>query len=422
MDRSGYSTLSKKSEHDALGMNSLFRTMTIKLVEACVDKDKWFGFCTRVSKEQVDLMGIVVNENDALPKKLSGQAVNEYEECVYRTAVYKYLLRDFMCYYEAPTVYKSQTSGFNDSYNKCLVTANLHVVAAWLDITYENAKMLYGSRLEAIEDYTDESDMCPYLKLYVTKEGIKKVTKPRKDLDLSIKGTRVVPLFALKRGLELLFKKASEDFYDITFVKDSGQVRTVNICFNLEKLRTIYTDDCKLMTEFGEQYQGDFMNVKTLERGYIRVIEVGTNLSCGASRSINFARIIRIEKRDPDITFVNTDLDRVLDTFVRSINNINIPIKDIVEMLNIFEVGQSRQVAGRDLANVQDLEDWAKAQEMLLSTPFIKQLSLFMVGNPQWFEGYTGDDRVQEPEIQPQSGSFESTSDSFCDIDLEFEL
>lgn len=426
MARSGFSTLSPKKEYDSLGMNSLFRAMTNKLVDACVDKDKWFGFCTRVSKDQVDLMALPLQSANGLPDKLSAQCTLEYSECTYRTAVYKYLLRDFLCYYEAPTVYKNaSTGGFNDSYNKCLVTANLYVIADWLGITYENARMLYGSRLDGIHDYTDESGLCPYLKLYVTKDGVKKITKPRKDLDLSAKGTRVVPVFALKRGIEGLFKKASEDFYDVTFVKDSGQQRTVNICFSLDKLRTVYKDDGKLMDQFSQQYQGDFMNVKTLERGYIRVIEVGTSLNSGATRSINFARIIGIEKKEPDTTFVNTDLDLVLDTFIRCVNSVKAPVKDIVEMLDVFGVGQSRKVAGRELSNVQDLEDWARAQEMLLSTPFIKQLALFMMGNPQWFNGYTGDDSGGDSsDNTPAEDAPTGDDNSFggFDFDLDFDL
>ena len=427
MKRSGFSTLSPKVEHDELGMMSLFRVCTNKLVASCVEKNKWFGFCTRVSKDQVDLMALSVSStNDCLPDKLSAQATMEYPECTYRAAVYKYLLRDFMCYYEAPTVYKNTTTGgFNDSYNKFLATANLYVVAEWLGITYENARMLYGSRLEGIEDYSDESGLCPYLKLYVTKDGVRKITKPRKDLDLSAKGTRVVPVFALKKGIELLFKKASEDFYDVTFVKDSGQQRTVNICFSFDKLNEVYSDKGKLMEQFGQQYQGDFMNVKTLERGYIRVIEVGTSLNSGATRSINFARIIGIEQKEPDTTFINTDLDLVLDTFIRCINTVTAPVKDIVEMLEVFGVGQSRKVAGREIANVQDLEDWAKAQEMLLSTPFIKQLALFMMGNPQWFNGYSGDDSGGAAAAiggdDPQPNGPDSGSSGF-DFDLEFDL
>ena len=32
-----------------------------------------------------------------------------------------------------------------------------------------------------------------------------------------------------------------------------------------------------------------------------------------------------------------------------------------------------------------------KWSEVLLSTVFLRQLSLFMIGNPQWFGGYTGE-------------------------------
>lgn len=426
MERSGFSTLSPKVEHDELGMVSLFRVFTNRLVEICVNKNKWFGFCTRVSKDQVDLMSMAIDTGRDFPSKLSTQATIEYPECTYRSAVYKYLLREFMCYYEAPTVYRNNvTGGFNDSYNKFIATANLYVVAAWLGISYEEARMSYGSRLSGIEDFSEESGLCPYLKLYVTKDGVRKVTKPRKDLDLSEKGVRVVPVFALKKGIELLFKKASQDFYDVTFVKDSGQTRTVNICFNFNKLNEVYSDKGKLMEQFGQQYQGDFMNVKTLERGYIRVIEVGTSLNSGATRSINFARIIGIKQNKPDTTFINTDLGLVLDVFVRGINSVNVNVRDIVEMLEVFNVGQSRKVAGREIANVQDLEDWARAQEMLLSTPFTKQLALFMMGNPQWFNGYTGDDSCNV-DTSPKEGAPERSDSNEepngFDFDLEFDL
>lgn len=426
MERSGFSTLSPKVEHDELGMVSLFRVFVNRLVEICVNKNKWFGFCTRVSKDQVDLMSMAIDTGRDFPSKLSTQATIEYPECTYRSAVYKYLLREFMCYYEAPTVYRNNvTGGFNDSYNKFIATANLYVVAAWLGISYEEAIMSYGSRLSGIEDFSEESGLCPYLKLYVTKDGVRKVTKPRKDLDLSEKGVRVVPVFALKKGIELLFKKASQDFYDVTFVKDSGQTRTVNICFNFNKLNEVYSDKGKLMEQFGQQYQGDFMNVKTLERGYIRVIEVGTSLNSGATRSINFARIIGIKQNKPDTTFINTDLGLVLDVFVRGINSVNVNVRDIVEMLEVFNVGQSRKVAGREIANVQDLEDWARAQEMLLSTPFTKQLALFMMGNPQWFNGYTGDDSCNV-DTSPKEGAPERSDSNEepngFDFDLEFDL
>lgn len=426
MERSGFSTLSPKVEHDELGMVSLFRVFTNRLVEICVNKNKWFGFCTRVSKDQVDLMAMTIDAGRDFPSKLSAQATIEYPECTYRAAVYKYLLREFMCYYEAPTVYRNNvTGGFNDSYNKFIATANLYVVAAWLGISYEEARMSYGSRLSGIEDFSEESGLCPYLKLYVTKDGVRKVTKPRKDLDLSEKGVRVVPVFALKKGIELLFKKASQDFYDVTFVKDSGQTRTVNICFNFNKLNEVYSDKGKLMEQFGQQYQGDFMNVKTLERGYIRVIEVGTSLNSGATRSINFARIIGIKQNKPDTTFINTDLGLVLDAFVHGINSVNVNVRDIVEMLEVFNVGQSRKVAGREIANVQDLEDWARAQEMLLSTPFTKQLALFMMGNPQWFNGYTGDDSCNvdtSPREGAPEGSDSNEEPNGFDFDLEFDL
>jgi hypothetical protein len=164
------------------------------------------------------------------------------------------------------------------------------------------------------------------------------------------------------------------------------------------------------------------MNVKTLNRGYIRVIEVGTCLNSGATRSINFARITGIAQNNPDTTFVNTDLDLVISTFVRGINSISEPVKNIVEVLEIMNVGQKRLINGRGIATVVDLEDWARSQEMLLSTPFLKQLALFMMANPHWFGGYSGDNSSNNIAAVGSTLPEEGLGIDAADFDLVLDL
>lgn len=374
-------------DSDLLGEKTNLRGIVNKIVDSTVSQGKWFGFCTRVDDSQIDIFSYE-NKNGI---KLGKVVLNELGDCEgYRTSLYRYLLSDYLCYCEIPTVVRQKDyTGYKDSYNKSLVTSNIKVVARWLDIPYDEAKLKYGSRLEG-NTFDRDDGMCPYVKLTVAKDGTKKVSKPRKDLDLSQKGIRIVPLFAIKRGTDLLYKICSKDFYNITFVKDSGQVRTINVCFDYDKLCSIYTDKGLLVNAFEEQFKGDFMNNKTLERGYIRVIEVGTNLRNYALRSINLARILKIEKAKPDLVFINIDLDTVKSTFLSMLNGKKINYKEFVDMLDLFKVGNTRKHNGREINSFGELESWVNTQEMLLSTPFIKQLALFMLGNPQWFEGYTG--------------------------------
>ena len=380
-------------ECDLLGEKTYFRQLSKGIITNIVSNGKWFSFCTRINDSQVDVFSIKNNRGIKL-----GALVNKElnSESGYRTSLFRYLLFDYLCYCEIPTVIrKKDYSGFKDSYTKCLVTANIGVIANWLGLSYDKANMLYGSRL-ADTSFDRDDDMFPYVKLTVDKSGVRKVSKPRKDLELSTKGLRIVPVFAINEGIKRLYKVCSKDFYDITFVKDSGQVRTINVCFNYDKLSSVYSDKGLLSNYFEEQFDGNFLESPTFDRGYIKVIEVGTSLRSSPTRSLNIARILKFEKAKPDTTFINIDLNYVKEDFLNFLYGQKINYKELVSMLDIFQVGNSREYNGRSISSYSELEGWVESQLLLLSTPFLKQLALFMKGNPQWFNGYTGEHKKQD--------------------------
>lgn len=398
--------------YDMLGAKTLFRVVTEKMVENVVSEGNWFSFCTKINSSQKDIM----SEKNSDGVKIGKFAADIFPETMYRSAIYKYLLRDYLCYYEAPTVVKDTSSnyGFKSSYDKYLVTSNLEVIARWLNMNIEDADILYGSRIEESCD-DNECDMFPYVKLYITKEGVRKVSKPRKDLDLSTEGTRIIPLYALKKGIDILYEKAKDDFYNVDYVKDGGQVRTVNITFNVDKLRDIYGSSDFLLKGLESMYDGDFEGNPNIERGYIRIFEVGSSKYDSPLRAINYARILGFKKEEPDLTYINIDLSSVLSTFVSHINSINADIEEIVDMLDVFEVGSERKVNGREIKTTQDLEIWAENQEILLSTVFLRKLALFMIGNSHWFGGYTGEPKDEK--------TYVSTGDELDSIDsFEFDI
>ena len=404
----------KKGEdtYDMLGAKTLFRVVTEKMVENVVEEGKWFSFCTKINTNQVDIM----SEKNSDGVKIGKFAAEIYPETMYRSAIYKYLLRDYLCYYEAPTVVKDTSSnyGFKSSYDKYLVTSNLEVIARWMDMDIEEADALYGSRIEeSCED--NECDMFPYVKLYITKEGVRKVSKPRKDLDLSMEGTRIIPLYALRKGIDVLYEKASSDCYDVEYVKDGGQVRTINITFSIDKLREIYGTSDFLLHGIEAMYDGDFEANPNIERGYIRIFEVGASRYDSPLRAINYARILGFREAEPDLTYINIDLSSVLSTFISCINHIDESVEDIVDMLDVFEVGSDRKVNGREIKTTQDLEIWAENQEILLSTVFLRKLALFMIGNSHWFKGYTGAPKDEQTYI--------STGEELDSLDnFEFDM
>lgn len=412
MMRNGISSYVTKEEYDLLGEKTYFRGICEGLVKTTVTDGSWFTFCTKADKKQVDILSIKNDKGD----KLGSLILSEYEFCSYRTAIYKYLLRDFMCYYECPIVKKDyNATGTKNSFNKYLITSNIHVVALWLGISLEEAKAQYGARLLGVDDLENDDDLFPYLKLYETKDHVRKVTKPRKDIDLSESGTRIIPIFALKEGVDVLYNLLKEDTYDVEFCKDSGQVRTINTTFNLDKVKEVYEDDF-INTHAESLYNGDFINNPTLERGYIRVFEVGSSIYDSPLRAINYARIVSFEKAEPDLAYIFVDLDSVVDTFKDYLYTSKIDVKELVDMLDIFEVGTTRSINNLRLMSLVDIETWVETQQVLLSTVFPRQLSLFMLGNPQWFKGYTG--APKPPVISTETSYSENDMSNLDDDEL----
>lgn len=403
--------LNVEDMYDLLGEKTAFRSLVSQVVRGVVNKGNWFAFCTKIDDSQEDIMSIVNSKGVKIGKFLH----ELYPESSYRGAIYKYMIRDYLCYYEAPTVIKDRENGygFRNSYNKYLITSNINVVSKWLDISTEDAKMLYGSRVEGVYD-DNECDLFPYLKLYETKDGTRKVTKPRKDLDLGIGGTRVIPLFALKEGVDTFYKLASEDTYTVEFFKDGGQLRKINTTFSLKKVREIYNDNNFISRGVEGMYQGDFLKNPSMERGYIRVFEMGASVYDNPLRSINYARIVRFYKETPDITYINIDLEGVLEAFNKGVNNRNLNLVEVRDMLKLFNVGSSLPKEG---GTATDFEDWAFGQKMLLSTVFLRSLALFMIGNPQWFNGYTGAPKDYTSEYSEESSSI--GDDEFDFLDME---
>lgn len=386
--RTGIARLKENSDSDILGSHTSFRSIASKVVENSVKSDLWFSFCSKLYQTQNDVMKFKNSQGVTL-----GSMVHElYPESSYKVGIFKYLLLDYLCYIESPAVKRDVNSnkGFSNTYDKFLATCNLDVVALWLDIPREQAYATYTRQVEGVI-YDSESDLFPYVKLWVDRDGVRKITKPRKQLDLGKVGTRVVPVFALKAGVDILYEKAKSDYIELLFQKDGGQERRISITFNTDLLRAIYNDGNFLREGLESMYDGDFMENPNLARGYIRVFEVGGSIYDSPTRSINYARILgikRISKDDLDLAYINIDLNSVSEVFVKGINTNYKHIRAIINAMKEMEISGIDAVS--EHWSTVEVETWIAGQITLLSTTFLRELALFMLGHPSWFNGYTG--------------------------------
>lgn len=391
--------------HDLFGERTAFRMLCKNFVRNAVASNTWFAFHTKASKKQVDILKVESDSGITLGNMVN--AVSPYNSVPYKISIYKYLMAEFMCYIEYPIVRKSYQSNEKiNSFEKLLVTSNINVVAEWLGMSVEDAQVAYGSRLNKVcED--NECGLFPYVKLYTTKDGTRKVTKPRSDLDLGIgSGIRLVPVFALKEGVDVLYSKLLKGSYSVSFVKDSGQERTINTSFNKDLVLSYYKDHKGFVNRnFETVYQGSFINNPNLARGYIRVFELGSSIYDTATRSINYARITSIVEEEPNMAYVGIDLSKVVSTFEECVVGMSeSQVSELVGLLEDMNVGASRMVGKSLMSSSAELLVWVKAQETLLSTVFLRDLALFMIGFPEFFNGYTGGglDNQEDNNEEPQ--------------------
>ena len=404
MERKGINGyVSGVESHDLFGENTQFRRLCSRFVRNIVESGSWFSFCTKIHKSQVDVFKVESDNGNTFGRMVN--LVSPYNTAAYKVSLYKYMLSEFLCYMEYPIVIRQyQSSSTKNSFEKMLVTSNINVVAEWLGVSVEESDSKFGSRLLDVS-IDNECSYFPYLKLYKTKDGEHKVTRPRKDLDIGISGLRIVPLFALKEGVDVLYGKLKEDSYTVSFVKDSGQEREINTTFNKSIAEGYYQDSLSFVNRgFSDVYGGSFISNPNLDRGYIRVFELGSSVYDSPTRSINYARVVKFEKQEPNMAYSHIDLDKVIDTFEYNVMRMSQnEVEEVVQLLEGMGVGSNRTIGNQSpIRTTIDLCSWAGIQETLLSTVFLRDLALFMIAFPDYFGGYTGEGNCRQ-----QGSSFE---------------
>ena len=384
-------------DYDLLGARSGVRAVIEDVVTSLADDGVGFTFGTKVHPKQVNLLKL--RDSDGETASLGEYLVAEFnDECGPYLASAKYFLRNYLCYVEIPTYrYEKGTGEKKASYDKFLATSCLEIATAWASLDIETAETKYGKHLEAFDTLENDESQVPILKLGRNKMG-RSITRPRSPLDLDKAGIRVVPVFALKAYVTRFYANASSELARVTFIKDNGSERVIDTTFSQELLSSLYQDSSFVSTMLTTCYDGKFIGSNVIDRGYIRVPEVGASIYDGSGvRAISYTRIGSIEYGvSPNMEFAKVDLDGVVFAFSGYINKLKQNQIDSLVKALAFEGFDTDTLTGKDKGmdlrvDAFALETWADLQNRVLSTTFQRGLALFMKTNPQWFGGYTGE-------------------------------
>lgn len=333
------------------------------------------------SPSQVESRGI-----DLGKLKLEGVEIKEHifkftEMESMKEAVYWYMLASSACYVEIP---RNRYIGGNavESYDKYLCTSSIDVVAQWLGVTRDESLETLKGKLNGVGDPTNLSEgVIPWVKLNVNAKGERSIVRSRNKLDLATKGMRVMPWVVLSEYVKVLVEKAQDGYIGVKYLKDNGTVRYVVTTFNIDILRDVYgqqhTIDILSLCESSDE---DDINWSKRTRGYISVPEVGLPKDDRGVRSINFNRIIDISFGvEPDLTFVDVDLAKVVSEFNNLIEGFtNSKVEYLVE--GLISEGVLKEDGGKwkTEPSAYTLTGHIDVMEKILGTGFQKDLYNFI--------------------------------------------
>lgn len=375
---------------DDFGSKNKIREIIEKAVKVALEKNYGVCFCHSALKdgEQIDIMKIKSSNGKTL-----GQIISElfYGTSNYRTSIYKYFLREYVCYYEVPTVRKKYGSdGFGATYEKFLITSNPVFVAQWMNMSVDDATAKFGKNLVNAMDDNDE-DLFPYVKLVQdVKTGERKVTRPRNLLDLAKRGTRVYPAFVMQEVANYLYEKSKTDVVRVNFLKDGGEYRSLDFTFNTEKLEEVYGDCDYVRNGLANSYVGDvFDDGTTLQRGYMKVIEIGNSRYDFPTRNISISRIGKFEIGvEPDLTFVDIDVNAAVEACTNALEFTKVSLDKVKDSLITFNLIDDKDAQA--LVTMDDVSKFITDRRSILTSLWDRQIALYMLANPDIYPNYTG--------------------------------
>lgn len=308
-----------------------------------------------------------------------------------KTLFIDYLMSISICYIEIPK-YTRKDGMAQKTFDKYLVTKNPAIMAAWMGCQPAEMQAKYSSRIAS--NQVDLGDNCiRAVKLLSSAKG-NSISCPRGAY--SVEEMTCIPLFmlyAFQKGFEDSLKTKILRF---TFLKDNGTIRVLESTLSKDILMQYYNDTqfvggMLTASDIDSQKQGGMMMSSKMNRGYIRIPELGSSrYDASGVRSLNIARVLKIEEiTEVDTTFIDVDLNSCVQNFYDCLDYAVKKFPEQVPMIYKAVTGEDPE-SEQPAVLVSKLNQFAGQRSVILSTTFYRELHLFMVSNPQWFPLYTG--------------------------------
>ena len=205
-------------------------------------------------------------------------------------------------------------------------------------------------------------------------------------------------LYAFTEGFKTILQ---DNIIEFTYLKDGGQERVLNSTLNEAIIMNYYNDNNYLNSvlqgvDINSVDQGGMKLSQHVNRGYIKVPELGASKYDSGVRSLNIARILDMKVvKEVDRSFINVDLNNVIANFEEALNFI--AIRNASVLPDIFTALVKEDPPSQDTAIlVNAIMRYVNDNHMFLSTTFDRSLHKFMISNTTWFPLYTG--------VRPEDG------------------
>lgn len=303
---------------------------------------------------------------------------------------FDYLLSISVCYVEIPK-YITKDGMSMATYDKFLCTKNPSIMATWMGSSVNEMQAKYSPRIQLTGVNFIDCQL-KLVKLNHTAKG-NSITVPRAIY--SVERMVCIPMYMMYAFVEGAKTVMQDNIVEFSFMKDNGTVRVLPTTLSEDILRQYYDNNNYIAimlagVDINTVQQGGMMLSSKMNRGYIKVPEVGASIYDGTGvRSLNLARLLSARIVDKvDKSFINVDLNSVVANFGECI--------DYLLKTNISEVkGCYKLVTGEDSDEqpavlVSKMKQYVESRSVLLSTTFHRSLHMFLVEHPEWFPMYTG--------------------------------
>lgn len=317
-----------------------------------------------------------------------GISVTEEEK---KYVFFDYLLSISACYVEVPK-YTTKDGMAMPTYDKFLCTRNPSIMATWMGAEANEMQAKYSHRIKTTQIDFANGDI-KVVKLMSGAKG-NSISVPR--VSYNVEKMTCVPLYMLYAFIEGIKPIMQDNIVKFTFLKDNGTVRELPTTLNEGILKKYYDDNMFIsqmlsVVDINTVKQGGMMLSSKMNRGYIKVPEVGASIYDGTGvRSLNIARLLKAEiVTDVDTSFIKVDLNSVETNFGDAMDYL---VKTFPDLVKPCYVGLTTKEPESDepVVIAMALKEYVRSNITFLSTTYARQLHKFMIDNPLWFPLYTG--------------------------------